>query len=196
LVSGSVDSLSSLAAELHKPTPAVEIDGTDGAAPEIAFNNQFAEGLKSSLMHILRNSLGHGIEAPQERLLANKAAQGTVQFHCVRRAGNVELHISDDGRGLALHKLYEKGVAAGIFSVSDRPARETIAEIIFRSGLSTSSQVTQVSGRGVGMEAARTFLEQNGARIRIGLRDSATELGFAPFEFIIDIPPAACLHAA
>jgi HPt (histidine-containing phosphotransfer) domain-containing protein len=195
LVSGSVDSLSSLAAELNKPAPAVEIDGGAGA-PEIAFNSQFAEGLKSSLMHILRNSLDHGIEAPQDRRLANKPERGTVQFRCVRRGANVELHVSDDGRGLALHKLYEKGVAAGIFNAAERPARETIAEIIFRSGLSTSSQVTQVSGRGVGMEAARTFLEQSGARIRIGLRDSATELGFAPFEFIIDVPPAACFHAA
>jgi chemotaxis protein histidine kinase CheA len=191
LVSGSVDSLSSLAAELKKPAPGVDI-----AAGDLAFNSQFAEALKSSVMHILRNSLDHGIEAPQERRLASKPERGMVRFAYIRRGEKVELHVSDDGRGLALHKLYEKGVAAGIFATNERPTPEAIAEIIFRSGLSTSSQVTQVSGRGVGMQAARTFLEEQGANIRIGLQGSGSELGFTPFEFIIEVPPAACAHAA
>jgi HPt (histidine-containing phosphotransfer) domain-containing protein len=191
LVSGSVDSLSSLASELKKLAPAVDI-----ASGELAFNSQFAEALKSSFMHILRNSLDHGIEAPQERQLANKPERGMVRFTCIRRGEKVELHVSDDGRGLALHKLYEKGVAAGIFNSNEQPTPAAVAEIIFRSGLSTSAQVTQVSGRGVGMEAARTFLEEQGAKIRIGLQGSGTKLGFTPFEFIIEVPPAACAHAA
>ena len=191
LVSGSVDSLSSLAAELKKPAPAVDI-----ASGELAFNSQFAEALKSSFMHILRNSLDHGIEAPEERRRANKPERGTVRFACLRRGEKVELHVSDDGRGLALHKLYEKGVAAGLFATTERPTPEAVAEIIFRSGLSTSAQVTQVSGRGVGMEAARTFLEAQGANIRIGLQAAGKELGFTPFEFIIEVPATAYSHAA
>jgi HPt (histidine-containing phosphotransfer) domain-containing protein len=191
LVSGSVDSLSSLAAELKKPAPAVDI-----ASGELAFNSQFAEALKSSLMHILRNSLDHGIEAPAERRLVNKPERGTVRVACLRRGEKVELHVSDDGRGLALHKLYERGVATGLFATTERPTPEAIAEIVFRSGLSTSAQVTQVSGRGVGMEAARTFLEEQGANIRIGLQAVGKELGFTPFEFIIEVPATAYSHAA
>lgn len=191
LVSGSVDSLASLANELRKPTPAVDI-----ANAEISFNSQFAEALKSSFMHILRNSLDHGIEAPEDRARAGKKEQGTVRFACTRRDGKVELRIGDDGRGLALHKLLEKGVAAGIFTADQRPGRDEIAELIFRSGLSTSARVTQVSGRGVGMEAVRTFLKEQGAGVRIELGDSAQELGFTPFEFVIEVPASAYTHAA
>lgn len=191
LVSGSVDSLSSLASELKKPTPRVDIAGG-----EFAFNSSFAEALKSSFMHILRNSLDHGIEAPEERLRVNKPAQGDVRFACIRRGTQVELHVSDDGRGLALHKLYEQGVAAGIFNATQRPTPEAVAELIFRSGLSTSSKVTQVSGRGVGMEAVRTFLKEQGANIRIGLQGSDTGQGYVPFEFIIEVPATAWAHAA
>jgi HPt (histidine-containing phosphotransfer) domain-containing protein len=191
LVSGSVDSLASLASELKKPTPSVDILNGD-----VAFNTQFAEALKSSLMHILRNSLDHGIESPEERLQANKPKQGVVRFACVRGDGKLELHISDDGRGLALHKLYEKGVAGGLFAAGERPAREAIADIIFRSGLSTSSRVTQVSGRGVGMEAVRTFLKEQGASVRVVLAQSGPELGFTPFEFVIDVPASAYGHLA
>jgi chemotaxis protein histidine kinase CheA len=119
-----------------------------------------------------------------------------VHFACTREGDHVQLHISDDGRGLALHKLYDKGLAAGMFKPGEEPSREAIADIIFQSGLSTSERVTQVSGRGVGMEAVRTFLKQQGASIRIALGQSGKELGFTPFEFVIDIPPEAYKHAA
>jgi HPt (histidine-containing phosphotransfer) domain-containing protein len=191
LVSGSVDSLSSLANELKKPTPTVDITNGD-----FSFNSQFAEALKSSFMHILRNSLDHGIESPEERKQAHKSMQGKVQFACTRQGDHVQLHVSDDGRGLALHKLYEKGLAAGMFKAGETPSREAIAEVIFQSGLSTSERVTQVSGRGVGMEAVRTFLKEQGASIRIALGSAGKELGFTPFEFVIDIPPDAYKHVA
>jgi HPt (histidine-containing phosphotransfer) domain-containing protein len=191
LVSGSIDSLSSLASELHKPTPSVDV--VNG---EIGFNTAFAEALKSSLMHIIRNSLDHGIESPADRALAHKAEKGKLHIGCVHHGERLEIEISDDGRGLALHKLYEKGVAEGLFAAGERPTREAVAEIIFCAGLSTSTGVTKVSGRGVGMEAVRTFLKEQGATIRIALADSATELGFAPFKFIIDVPSTAHRHAA
>ena len=189
LVTSSVDSLSSLASELKKPTPRVDIVSGD-----IAFNSSFAEALKSCFMHILRNSLDHGIETPADRARANKPEQGSVRFACERRGERVELHISDDGRGLALGKLYEKGLANGLFTTAQRPTRDAVADLIFRAGLSTSTQVTQVSGRGVGMDAVRTFLKEQGATIRISLHEAGTVLGFAPFTFIIDVPRAACSH--
>ena len=187
LVSGAVDSLASVAAELKKPAPAVDIVQGD-----VGFNTQFAEALKSCFMHIVRNSLDHGIEMPADRLHMNKPERGTMHFACDPHGDRMELRIGDDGRGLALHRLYEKGLASGLFKPGERPAREAVAEIIFRSGLTTSDHVTQVSGRGVGMDAVRTFLKEQGATIRVALKDSAGELGFAPFEFVIDIPRTAC----
>lgn len=190
LVSGSIDSLSSLANELQKPAPAAEVINGD-----FAFNSRFADALKSSLMHILRNSLDHGIEAPQERLQRNKAERGTVKFACKQDGDRVSLTIGDDGRGLALHKLQEKAAAAGLFATGTQPSKDDIAEVIFHSGLSTSADVTQVSGRGVGMDAVRTFLQEQGASIRIVLEETAdTKLGFTPFTFVIDVPQSAYTH--
>jgi chemotaxis protein histidine kinase CheA len=161
---------------------------------DVAFNSQFAEALKSCFMHIVRNSLDHGIELPVERVQASKPERGTLRFSCERSGDQVELHIADDGQGLALHRLYEKGVASGLFSAQERPTREAIAETIFHSGLTTSALVTQVSGRGVGMDAVRTFLTEQGATIRIALEQAGGELGHAPFTFIITVPESACGH--
>jgi chemotaxis protein histidine kinase CheA len=190
IVSGSADALSSLASEMQKPTPAIDIENGD-----VGFNPPFAETLKSCCMHIFRNSLDHGIETPADRILANKPAQGTLHFACDRRADHLELRIGDDGRGLALHKLYDKGVANGWFSADAHPTRDAVAELIFRSGLSTAAAVTQVSGRGVGMDAVRTFLKDQGASIRIALKEpTGAGFGFAPFEFVIHVPAAAYGH--
>lgn len=192
IVSSSSDSLASLAAELKKPAPAVEVAGA-----EVSVNGPFAEAFKSSFVHILRNSLDHGIESPEERTRAGKPERGTVRLTCKPNDAGVEIHIQDDGRGLALHRLYEKGLAAGIFKDGERPAPDSVAEIIFRSGLSTSEHVTQVSGRGVGMEAVRTFLREQGASIRIALNGGAGgDFTFTPFEFVIDVPATALKHPA
>ena len=187
LVSGSVDSLASLARELCKPVPELALDSQ---LQELSFNPVFAEAFKSCLMHILRNSLDHGIESPEDRQLANKAPQGTVRIESARREDGLELQISDDGRGLALQRLYELGVANGMFQGQEAPSPDMVAETIFKSGVSTASEVTQVSGRGVGMDAVRSFLAEQGATIRIALREAVAATGFTPFAFVIRLPRA------
>jgi chemotaxis protein histidine kinase CheA len=135
--------------------------------------------------------MDHGIEMPEERLQAGKPPAGTLRFICQRHDDQLELQVSDDGRGLALHALFRKGVSLGLFQADDKPTRQAVADIVFRSGLSTAGQVTQVSGRGVGMDAARAFLTEQGASVAIVLLDEATELGFAPFQFVIRVPAPA-----
>jgi HPt (histidine-containing phosphotransfer) domain-containing protein len=192
LVSGSVDALASLARELNKPAPSVEL--VDG---DVRFTPQFAEALKGCLIHILRNSMDHGIESPEERLRLNKPAQGRIRLGCTRDSDRLHLTISDDGRGLALHKLYAKGIANGTFGKDEKPSPQAIAETIFLAGLSTAEQVTQVSGRGVGMEAVASFMKAQGANVRIELSPTndlsaaGAALDFAPFTLIIDIPRSA-----
>jgi chemotaxis protein histidine kinase CheA len=187
LVSGSGDSLSSLARELCKPVPelALEFHGE-----EPWFNPVFAEAFKSCLMHILRNCLDHGIESPEDRQRADKTPQGRVRIESSRVQDGLELQISDDGRGLALQKLYELGVANGTFQPREAPSPEEVAESIFKPGVSTASQVTQVSGRGVGMDAVRSFLAEQGASIRIALQEAAPATEFVPFSFVIRLPRA------
>ncbi len=197
IVSGAVDSLSSLAKELEKPTPRSELVNGDRA-----FSSPFAEALKSALMHIVRNALDHGIESPLERTRAHKPEQGQLNFVCEHHGGadghTAELHVFDDGRGLALHKLLQKGVACGMFAPGAQPTPEAIAELVFHSGLSTAEALTQVSGRGVGMDAARAFLTEQGGGIRIELDEVAAASGaavrvpgFTPFRFVITLPAAA-----
>ncbi len=190
IVSGAADAVESLATEIGKPAPSIEVIDDDSC-----FNPQFAETLKSCLMHLLRNSLDHGIEAPADRVRADKAERGTIRFTSQRHGDQLQLRIGDDGRGLALHRLFDKAVAEGVFAATQKPARGAVAELIFRSGLSTAAQVTQVSGRGVGMDAVRTFLAERGATIQIELeRPADPDLGFARFEFLLVIPSAALEH--
>ncbi len=186
IVSGCVDSVASLARELGKPAPAVSVTGGD-----IAFTPPFAEALKSSLMHMVRNALDHGIEMPEDRVRVGKSAQGELRIHCERRGDTVDLRVGDDGRGLALKALLTKGRAAGVFGADETPAPEAVAELIFRSGLSTAQAVTQMSGRGVGMDAVRTFLGEQGATASIELTAPANEGEFAPFRFVIRVPSSA-----
>jgi chemotaxis protein histidine kinase CheA len=186
IVSGCIDSVASLARELGKPEPRVTVTGG-----EIAFTPPFAEALKSSLMHMVRNALDHGIELPEERVRAGKPERGELRIHCERRGGAVELRLGDDGRGLALKALLTRGRAAGVFAADETPAPEAVAELIFRSGLSTAQAVTQMSGRGVGMDAVRTFLGEQGATAAIELTAPANDHDFAPFRFVIQVPGSA-----
>lgn len=159
---------------------------------EAGFNNRFAESLKSALMHVVRNSLDHGIEGVDARKAAGKSETGQIRFTCQPTENGIELGIGDDGRGLALHKLYEKGVSAGRFQAGVSVSPQAVSELIFDSGLSTAEQVTQVSGRGVGMDAVRAFLAEHGATITIALASTEGPLGFTPFRFVIRIPASAC----
>ncbi len=184
LIDGAVDSIASLAKELGKPIPEIKI-----VDHNITFVNKVCEPLKSSFMHIVRNSLDHGIESVEERAAKNKPEMGTLTFEVAENENSIDLKIRDDGRGLALHKLYQKALDAGIFKGEDTiPSHQEIAEVIFNSGLTTAESLTQVSGRGVGMDAVRSFLEKQGASIKIVLFESKEELDFTQFEFVISIP--------
>jgi HAMP domain-containing protein/HPt (histidine-containing phosphotransfer) domain-containing protein len=189
LVDGSVDAMASLSKELNKPTPEVSIVDLG-----ISFNNAIAEPLKSSFMHIVRNSMDHGIESAEERTSANKNAAGKLEFEVIDKKDHVELRIRDDGRGLALHKLYQKALDNNILRDSDNPTPQAVANLLFNSGLSTSEKVTKISGRGVGMDAVRAFLASQEASIQIELRQAANteqqtgQLSFTPFDFVIMIP--------
>ena len=183
IIDGAIDSLSALSKELGKPVPRVELHGD-----EITLNTEFAEALKSSLIHIMRNSMDHGIESPDDRVTAGKSVQGELRFEVWRREQQTVLQIADDGRGLALHKLHKKGVEAGIFPFDKKIAAGAVAELIFDSGLSTADAVTEVSGRGVGMDAVRTFLERQGSSIQIVLAREPETLGFVPFHFVVLLP--------
>jgi HPt (histidine-containing phosphotransfer) domain-containing protein len=189
LFSGVADALAALAGDLGKPIPRVIVAPTDAS-----LRPQFAEALKRCLLHIARNAMDHGIEAPAERLRAGKKAEGHISFSCELNHGRLELLIADDGRGLALHDLFAKAVATGQFRPDAEPSPEAVAEVAFQPGVSTAAQVTEISGRGVGLNAVRSFLEEQGASVRAELLEVPARRNFTPFRLRITVPADACVR--
>tara|TARA_R110002124_G_scaffold45004_1_gene136561 strand:- start:1623 stop:4742 length:3120 start_codon:yes stop_codon:yes gene_type:complete len=132
-------------------------------------DRQVLELIKDPLTHMIRNAADHGLETPAERLAAGKSEAGRISLQARHEGGAIVIEISDDGRGLPADKLRAKALASGIVTpaqaeqMSDIEARQ----LIFLPGLSTASEVTSVSGRGVGMDVVRTNIEKIGGAIEL-----------------------------
>lgn len=141
----------------------------DIPSTDIAIDKVILEELGDILMHLVRNALDHGIESPEERKKAGKDKQGTITISCVREAKHIELKISDDGRGLDYEKIREKATkvyperAEEIKNMSDRE----LSQFLFQSGFSTKENVTELSGRGVGLDVVWATVEKIKGRIKI-----------------------------
>ncbi|MFT7186144.1 MAG: two-component system chemotaxis sensor kinase CheA [Pseudohongiellaceae bacterium] len=176
--------MSSIAKELGKPNPKVTIN-----ADNIRIKNEASELVTSIFSHILRNSLDHGIELPEERLERGKLEQGTIELFTMTNNDTLEVHVRDDGQGINLERLLEKGIESGKFQASDQPSNNEIAQLIFSSGVSTKEQVSSISGRGVGMDAVKQFLQDNSGNISLKLLSKdGYNSKFMPFETIITLP--------
>lgn len=111
------------------------------------------------LLHMVRNAADHGIETPEERLAAGKPAEGRVVLRAFHQGGNIYLEISDDGRGLNRPAIVERAIERGLISKDDTLTDEEICNLVFAPGFSTAQAVTDVSGRGVGMDVVRRNVE-------------------------------------
>jgi two-component system chemotaxis sensor kinase CheA len=107
------------------------------------------------LMHLLRNCIDHGIEAPAVREARGKPRHGTIKLNAYHEGNQVILEISDDGAGIDLQRVRDKAIRIGLIGEADRLSDREIIELIFTPGFSTSDQVTDVSGRGVGMDVVK-----------------------------------------
>jgi two-component system chemotaxis sensor kinase CheA len=146
---------------------ALEIDGGD-----VEIDREMLEMIRDPLTHIIRNSIDHGIETPELRRRAGKREAGCLRV-CARQAGNqILLEISDDGAGIDGDKLVNRAIAAGVLTAK-RADRLTEAEkhaLVFEAGLSTAAEVTDLSGRGVGMDVVRANVERIGGLVEIESR--------------------------
>jgi len=115
--------------------------------------------IKDPLVHLLRNSLDHGIEPPAERLAAGKAARGRVILSASHSGGNVVISISDDGRGINVAAVRKKAVERGLLAADAEISDKEAMELIFAPGFSTAEKVSDVSGRGVGMDVVKRNIE-------------------------------------
>jgi two-component system chemotaxis sensor kinase CheA len=120
------------------------------------------DALAEPLMHIVRNAVDHGVEHAEERISAGKPARGTVYLNAYHQGTQVVIEVRDDGRGIDLHQIREHAVKKGILKAEDasRLSDSEALNLVFEPGFSTAAEVTEVSGRGVGMDVVRTVLDR------------------------------------
>src|SRR3984957_4370878 len=167
-----------LSAELGKDIE-LEMRGAD-----TELDRQVLELIKDPFTHLVRNCADHGIERLAERLAAGKTAKGTIRLSAWHQGGHIIIEISDNGRGLDLARIRAKAVEKGLVSDADLAAKSDaeICNFIFMPGFSTATHVTNISGRGVGMDVVRSNIEQIGGTIDL---KTAAGLGAT---FTIKIP--------
>ena len=140
----------------------VRLDLVGGA---IELDRGVLDRMAPAFEHLLRNAVVHGIEPPSLREATGKDATGTITVS-LRQIGNeVRIEVRDDGAGLDLPRIAERARAQGLLSESDRPTEADLANLIFRPGFTTADQVTELAGRGIGMDVVRTEVTAMGGRI-------------------------------
>lgn len=130
---------------------------TEGEDAEL--DKSVVDQIGDPLLHMVRNSIDHGIEMPEERMAAGKPAEGVVCLKAYHQSGNFIIEILDDGKGLDRDRILSKAVERGIVSENDTLTDDEIYGLIFAAGFSTAEKVTDVSGRGVGMDVVRRNVE-------------------------------------
>jgi two-component system chemotaxis sensor kinase CheA len=130
------------------------------------------EKINDPLVHLVRNSLDHGIESPEQRLAAGKSAHGTLTLSAFHEGGDIVIKVSDDGGGLKRDKILQKALERGIIKEHEELTDDRIYNLIFAPGFSTADSVSDVSGRGVGMDVVRRNIRDLGGNVTI-----SSELG-------------------
>ncbi|MYN11621.1 chemotaxis protein CheA [Pusillimonas sp. TS35] len=140
---------------------------TRGAATEL--DKSLIERIIDPLTHLVRNSIDHGIEPPEKRLAAGKSIEGHLTLSAQHSGGQIIIEVSDDGGGLSRERILKKAIAQGM-SVSDSTPDDELWQLIFAPGFSTAEKVTDISGRGVGMDVVRRNIQGMGGHIQLTSR--------------------------
>jgi len=166
--------IESLSAKLNKPMAPLQID--DGG---IRINPDSYKEFFSSLVHLFRNCMDHGIETSQQRETQGKAAEGLIKVSAKLDSSKIHLKIVDDGAGLNIHKIREKLTENLGAETVEKMSDEEISMAIFLPNLSTSESVTEVSGRGIGMSAVKESVEKIGGHLTLSTKtNKGTEFNF------------------
>jgi len=123
--------------------------------------------IRDPLVHMVRNAADHGIETPEERIEAGKSEEGRITLSAYHAGGSVVVELTDDGHGLNKQKIVEKAISSGLIETAAGMSESDIFNLIFRPGFSTAEKVTDVSGRGVGMDVVRRNIEALRGRVEI-----------------------------
>jgi two-component system chemotaxis sensor kinase CheA len=134
---------------------------------ETELDKTVIESIGDPLTHLVRNSADHGLELPEERLDNNKPELGTIRLNAFHAGGNICITVEDDGRGLNRDKILAKAIKSGLIGEQEKLTDDQIWPLIFKPGFSTAEKVTDVSGRGVGMDVVKRNIEALGGTVSI-----------------------------
>ena len=132
----------------------LEVSGGD-----VEVDTRVLERLRDPLLHMIRNAVDHGIELPERRIASQKNANGVLRLTACHRAGNIVIQLSDDGAGFNRQRILEKAIASGLIQDGERLSDGEVLRLVFNSGFSTADTVTELSGRGVGMDVVKRNIE-------------------------------------
>ncbi|MCB9479429.1 MAG: Hpt domain-containing protein [Deltaproteobacteria bacterium] len=148
-----------------------------GKDVELAFHSDFLqldrgliERLRDPLVHLVRNAVDHGLETPSDRVAAGKSPTGRLELRFVYRPGEVEIVVADDGRGLDHESIRRRGGEQGLITEGEVLSEERLHALIFEPGFSTARTITQLSGRGVGLDVVNTSVEHLGGKLSVTSR--------------------------
>lgn len=147
--------------ELSKPVQMV-IDGED-----VEIDRSVLEKIGAPLEHLLRNAVAHGMENPAQRKKAGKSAEGSITLKVRHESDEIILTVTDDGGGINLTRVREKAIEKGLFSPDQDLSEHELLSVIFEPGFSTAADVTQIAGRGVGLDSVRSDISALGGRIDV-----------------------------
>jgi two-component system chemotaxis sensor kinase CheA len=182
-LSGVIASLPSLAMELGKEPAAVRIQDNG-----YRVCSEAVDVISNVFTHLMRNAIDHGIEPAEVRRALGKAPAGTIDLEVDMSHGALQITLADDGRGLALGRIRGIAIERGWIAPDEQLADEALARLIFRPGFSTAAQVTEVSGRGVGMDAVQKFLEHEHGRVELRFTDDWAGAEFRKFQTVVWLP--------
>jgi len=171
-----------LARDLQKESPLITIEDRG-----ICLSSDAQELIRNTFIHIIRNSMDHGIESAAERLAAGKPKEGHIFVQLELKDDSLYITYRDDGRGLNLRAIHQIALDRGLIKPQQKNSLEEIAYLIFEPGFSTAQSITDISGRGVGMNAVKDYIEakQGSTSIRLHVTDKVVHPEFVPFEFVI-----------
>src|SRR5713226_4491042 len=159
-----------------------EIEGRD-----VGIDKSLADAISEPLLHLVRNAVSHGIESPEVRTAAGKSAIGKVKLAAFNEGSHIHITVTDDGRGIDLDRIANSATEHGIASSGEGFTMDQCLRLIFRPGFSTASEVSELSGRGIGLDIADRAMEQAGGEVRV-----ATEAGVGT-TFVMILPASLAL---
>jgi len=142
------------------------------AGGDVGIDKSLADTIADPLLHLVRNAVTHGIESPAERQVAGKSAVGLIRLSAFNEGSRIHITVTDDGRGIDWNRIAAAATAQGITPKASDLSADQCLRLIFRPGFSTSSRLSELSGRGIGLDVVDRAMEQAGGEVRV-----ATEIG-------------------